>query len=455
MHNFAADINRNLLGNIKYRNNVVTGEVAVDNGNYTYDVYLSGSAVAYPNIPTTMREPDFMVGDAVEILIEYGNKEMPIIIGLAKKIVQDIQTIDINTLVTTLDAYDIAINSAYLEGRIEEIDGYENCLLRGFHYGLTTGYGTDTYTTGSFEAGCYSLQVTGLSENIYNFQAYVLDYDGDEQKGENKTMTISAKKIYVMYQDNDTSNHLKQYDISGNLLNTWSVPTGYYETNCICVDSNNNIYINYGSKIVKRDINGNIILTKTGIDSADAIAIGPDGYVYTREYNGPNPLIFKRDANDLEIIDSFAVYVKNWYGLTFDSDGYFYMCNATDQRMEKLDFVEYEVVATHSITTNGADDSGLCVVGNAIGMAAGFQGAFTMPKDLSLSESNFNLGDIDSYVHEGPASLGDAYIFIGDYLGTHLTMQSYNSSKVLSWQVNVSSTGESSVDSALAAAYPF
>jgi len=197
MRKFAGDINQNLLGNIKYRNNVVTGVVAVDNGNYTYDVYISSSEEAYPNVPTTMREPDFAVGDAVEILIEYGNKEMPIIIGLAKKIVQEIQVIDINTLVTTLNAYNTTETSTYFEGRIEEIDGYENCLLKGFHYGLTTSYGTDIYTTGSFEAGAYSLQATGLNGNTdYNFAAYVYDADGDEQKGDNMTMKTIGYTLY-------------------------------------------------------------------------------------------------------------------------------------------------------------------------------------------------------------------------------------------------------------------
>jgi len=45
------------INNIKYRNNVVTGEIESVNGNNTYDVYISGSDVAYPNIPTTLKVP--------------------------------------------------------------------------------------------------------------------------------------------------------------------------------------------------------------------------------------------------------------------------------------------------------------------------------------------------------------------------------------------------------------
>jgi len=97
IHRLPSEILDNTIGNIKYRNNVVTGEIATVNGNNTYDVYISGSDVAYPNIPTTVKEPDFEVGEAVEILIEYGNKEMPIIIGHAKKVTQEFVEDEINT----------------------------------------------------------------------------------------------------------------------------------------------------------------------------------------------------------------------------------------------------------------------------------------------------------------------------------------------------------------------
>ena len=94
--NITDSIRNRTINIIKYRNNVVTGEIAVDNGNHTYDVYMSSSTDAYPGVPTIMRESDFAVGDAVEILMEYGNREMPIIIGYAKKVVQEIEVINVN-----------------------------------------------------------------------------------------------------------------------------------------------------------------------------------------------------------------------------------------------------------------------------------------------------------------------------------------------------------------------
>jgi len=80
MLNPARAIVQNSVGNIIYRGNVVTGTVAKDNGNGSYDVYIGESDVAYPKIFTLSRNPDLEVGDKVRILYENGNKEMPIIL---------------------------------------------------------------------------------------------------------------------------------------------------------------------------------------------------------------------------------------------------------------------------------------------------------------------------------------------------------------------------------------
>jgi len=269
------------------------------------------------------------------------------------------------------------------------------------------------------------------------------------------TISIGANIIFVMYQDYAGNNFIKTYNSNGTLITSWAMPTGYYETNCICVDSSNNIYINYGTSIVKRDSSGNILLAKTGIDSADAIAIGADGYIYTREDWGGDDVLVKRNTSDLDSVSHIALYNKNWYGLAFDSNNNFYMCSFTDNRMEKWQYTDYGRIITKIINTAGADDSGLCIVGNTISMAAGIQKAFTMPTDLSTNESDFYLGKIEDYVYGTPASLGNSYLFVGDYLGTHLVMQSYNSSRLLVWQINVTNPGSNTVDSAAVTAYPF
>jgi len=68
------------IGNIMFRGNVVTGIVAKDNGNKSYDVFISESDVAYPKIFTLSANPDLVVGDKVRILYKNGCKELPIIL---------------------------------------------------------------------------------------------------------------------------------------------------------------------------------------------------------------------------------------------------------------------------------------------------------------------------------------------------------------------------------------
>jgi len=72
------------IGNIMFRGNVVTGIVATDNGDGSYDVFISESDRAYPKIFTLSRNPDLAVGDKVRILYKNGCKELPIILPPVK-----------------------------------------------------------------------------------------------------------------------------------------------------------------------------------------------------------------------------------------------------------------------------------------------------------------------------------------------------------------------------------
>jgi len=72
------------IGNIMFRGNVVTGIVATDNGDGSYDVFISESDRAYPKIFTLSRNPDLAIGDKVRILYKNGCKELPIILPPVK-----------------------------------------------------------------------------------------------------------------------------------------------------------------------------------------------------------------------------------------------------------------------------------------------------------------------------------------------------------------------------------
>jgi len=73
------EIIRNTVGNIIHRLSVVTGEVAVDNGDGSYGVFIAGDPKKYPRIFTLARDPDIAVGDTVRILYKNGDKNNPII----------------------------------------------------------------------------------------------------------------------------------------------------------------------------------------------------------------------------------------------------------------------------------------------------------------------------------------------------------------------------------------
>lgn len=68
------------IGNIIHRGNVVTGIVEIDNGDGSYDVFISESDRAYPKIFTLSADPNLAAGDKVRILYKDGCKELPIIL---------------------------------------------------------------------------------------------------------------------------------------------------------------------------------------------------------------------------------------------------------------------------------------------------------------------------------------------------------------------------------------
>ena len=75
------DIQARMVGQTNYRINVVKGVVAVANINKTFDCYIAGETVIYPNIPTFSRDPKLQVGDEVTIEFINGCRETPAILA--------------------------------------------------------------------------------------------------------------------------------------------------------------------------------------------------------------------------------------------------------------------------------------------------------------------------------------------------------------------------------------
>ncbi len=128
--------------------------------------------------------------------------------------------------ITTLNAYSVTLESAYLAGRIALIGEIGNCTRRGFKYGKTTGYGSDVHEDGSYGDGDYALQITGLDvDETYHFQAYVIDANEEEQVGADKTFTTETS--------------------------SWNIETLTYENKSLLVSGNGEFYV--GDIILKPD----------------------------------------------------------------------------------------------------------------------------------------------------------------------------------------------------------
>lgn len=75
------DIQARMTGQIKYRINVMKGIVESENINKTYNCYIAGEKVVYPNIPTFSKEPKLQPGDEVTIEAINGCRETPVILA--------------------------------------------------------------------------------------------------------------------------------------------------------------------------------------------------------------------------------------------------------------------------------------------------------------------------------------------------------------------------------------
>jgi hypothetical protein len=89
-------IRKNISDHIKYRNTVMTGEVTAVNSDGTYDVKIAQASSAYPDVEALDYNANFSVGEIVDIAFEYGNRELPKIMGTAKKIAQEPSVVEVD-----------------------------------------------------------------------------------------------------------------------------------------------------------------------------------------------------------------------------------------------------------------------------------------------------------------------------------------------------------------------
>jgi len=96
MSNAFHKISKNIVDHIKYRTTVMTGEITKVNNDGTYNVKIAQSGAAYPNVETLDYNAFFSCGEIVDIAFEYGSRELPKIMGTAKKIAQEPKQIEVD-----------------------------------------------------------------------------------------------------------------------------------------------------------------------------------------------------------------------------------------------------------------------------------------------------------------------------------------------------------------------
>jgi hypothetical protein len=81
---------------------------------------------------------------------------------------------------------------ATLNGNITVADSGGNATVRGFNYGLTTGYGSVASESGSFGVGAFSQLLSGLGlSTTYHYQAFAVGPTGTAVSAD-ATFTTSA-----------------------------------------------------------------------------------------------------------------------------------------------------------------------------------------------------------------------------------------------------------------------
>lgn len=368
MFDYFGKLNRNIIDQIQYRGTMVTGVITADNRNGSYAVKIAQADEAYPYVETAFPDMVFGVGEVVLITFEYGNKEMPRILGHAKRIAQ--HPIDVEsdysgeggdpiTTVETLDPYLVAGTAAYLEGKIFLSSGTGNCIRRGFQYGLTADYGLDVHEDGSYGEGSYSKKVVELAGlTTYHFRAYVLDFDNDIKYGEDNIFTTKEAVINLISGDDIAQRIYVHVRITSSISEDFASPsTSPYGLTYDLIN------------LISADVDSHTIYIHMGISSTISDSFSsPYGSPMGLAYDGVNLISSDSSVNRIFIHSGVTSGISSWfatpafgcYGLTYDGNNLI-SCDYFDD----LIYVHSRITSTiiNSFASPWSDASGLAFDG--------------------------------------------------------------------------------------------
>lgn len=100
---------------------------------------------------------------------------------------------------------------AIINGNITSA-GYPNPTIRGFNYGLTTGYGTNSTTTGVYTIGTYSVVLTGLTPaTVYHYRSTTTNLAGTATGVDATFSTSGSATQYDCYETGGDANQIDIY----------------------------------------------------------------------------------------------------------------------------------------------------------------------------------------------------------------------------------------------------
>ena len=358
------DVQASMVGQTNYRINIVKGVVAVANINKTFDCYIAGETVIYPNIPTFSRDPKLQVGDEVTIEFINGCRETPAILAP------------------------------------EDIRERPDTTLPGI-----------------------------------------------------------TRYIYIVFEDFVSSKvYINSYTLDGVYVTQWEIEFTelYYGENVLCVDVDENVYTITANNhsIKKRDSGGTLVLTKTETNYIYNIATGPDGYIYTLEFDSGfnDGYISKRNASDLVSVDTLIIDAsgaKAYDGFAIDSDSNFYVTNDTDGRYEKWTWLGGLIASRNS--TSSINDGGLGIAGIKLGsLDRTGRHPITIPLALDANETDGVLEDILRPMKVGTISGFLLYFGQDNIGGEWIGKYTSDLTKVWTLELPAGATGPGSI-----CAYPF
>jgi len=227
MSDIVNSIIKNSNNQIKYRNTILTGEITVDNGDGTYNVKIANASSAYPDVETVNYDDVFSVGEIVDMIYEYGNKESPKILGHSKKIKQDPVEVEVDYSSEEGGGLQTIEKTLYCTGASGTITANEDTIdYNKLHNSLD---GSDLYRIDIYTDGIYIAQVFNGIHN-YAIERGFLFFDTSAIPA-GATITSAILYLYAPYKSVTTDFNVVIQDGQPNYPHSPLINGDYYYAN--------------------------------------------------------------------------------------------------------------------------------------------------------------------------------------------------------------------------------